>query len=154
METDTKNYGTVGEADFAAMGPMTDPMTGPTMSIGAGNERTWSVLAHLSTLLNVFTVFLGPVAALGVWLYYRDRSQAVAFQALQSAVYQGAWILALATGWAITGLLTIVLVGFLLVPPMALLTLVPIAHAVYAAYKVSKGEAYRYPIVADMIERR
>jgi uncharacterized Tic20 family protein len=154
VETETKNYGTVGEADFATVDSAVDPMADPTTAIGAGNERTWSALAHLSTLLNVFTVFLGPVAALGVWLYYRDRSRAVAFQALQSAVYQGAWILALATGWAITFLLMAVLVGFLLVLPMALLTLVPIAHAVYAAYRVSKGEAYRYPIVADMIERR
>ena len=54
----------------------------------------------------------------------------------------------------LTGLLTLVLVGFLLIPPMALLTLVPFAHAGYAAYKVSKDGEYRYPIVADLIENR
>ena len=32
-----------------------------TMSVEG--ERVWSVLAHLSTFLNLFTGFLGPVAA-------------------------------------------------------------------------------------------
>ena len=37
---------------------------------------------------------------------------------------------------------------------MALLTLVPFAHAAYAAYRVSKDGEYRYPIVADLIDHR
>jgi uncharacterized Tic20 family protein len=48
----------------------------------------------------------------------------------------------------------LVLIGFLLVPVMALLTLVPFVQAGYAAYKVGRGEDYRYPIVADLIEDR
>jgi uncharacterized protein len=122
--------------------------------MGAREERTWSVLSHLSGFLNIFTLFLGPVAALVVWLVYRDRSSKVAFNALQSAAYQGAWLAILGVGWALTIALTFVLVGFLLIPAMLILTLVPLAHMGYAAYKVGKEGEYRYPIVADLIENR
>lgn len=65
--------------------------------------------------------------------------------------YQIAWLVILAVGWAFTGLLTIILIGFLLVPVMAVVSIVPF---VYAAYRVSKGEDYRYPVVADLIAAR
>ena len=123
-------------------------------TVEAGDERTWSVLAHLSMFLNLVTGFLGPVGALVIYLMYRDRSQKVAFQALQSMWYQVGWLLILAAGWAFTGLLTIILIGFLLIPVMALVSVVPFVHAAYAAYRVSKGEDYRYPIVADLIDAR
>ena len=78
----------------------------------------------------------------------------VAFHALQSMWYQVAWLVLLGIGWAFTGLLMLILIGFLLVPVMALVTLVPFAHAAYAAYKVSRGSDYRYLLVADLIEDR
>jgi uncharacterized protein len=117
-------------------------------------EKSLSVLAHLSVFLNLFTGFLGPIVALVIWLVYRDRSQKVAFHALQSMWYQVAWLVLLGIGWAFTGLLMLVLIGFLLVPVMALLTLVPFANAAYAAYKVGQGVDYRYPFVADLMEDR
>jgi len=118
------------------------------------DERTWSVLAHLSMFLNLFTGFMGPVAALVIWLVYRDRSPEVAFHALQSMWYQLAWVVILGAGWALTGLLTVVLVGFLLIPVMVVLTIVPFVHAGYAAYKVSNGEDYRYAFVGDLVQGR
>jgi uncharacterized Tic20 family protein len=78
----------------------------------------------------------------------------VAFQALQSMWYQIAWIVILVAGWTITGILTIVLIGFLLMPAMALLSVVPFVHGAYAAYRVNRDGEYRYPFIADMIERR
>lgn len=154
MEAEKQNYGTYNEPEAGGPTVVGGPVGAGRGSVGEGTERTWSALAHASALLNVFTVFLGPVAALGIWLYFRERSEAVAFHALQSAAYQGAWLLALAVGWGVAGILTVVLVGFLLFPVMAILTVVPIVHTAYAAYKVSQGVDYRYPIVADMIQGR
>jgi uncharacterized Tic20 family protein len=108
---------------------------GPEL-MGAQEERSWSVLAHLSIFLNLFTGFLGPVAALVIWLVYK------------------AWLVLLGIGWALTGLLTLILIGFLLIPVMALATVVPFVHAAYAAYRVSKGDDYRYAFVADLIQAR
>ncbi len=116
------------------------------------DERTWSMLAHLSILLNLITGLGGPIAALVIWLVYRDKSQRVAFHALQSLWYQVAWAVILFVGWSITLILMFVLIGFLLVPVMTIASLVPFVHMCYAAYKVYQGVDYRYPIIADMVD--
>jgi uncharacterized Tic20 family protein len=121
-------------------------------AMSAQDEQTWSMLAHLSVLLNIITGIGGPIAALIVWLVYRDKSQRVAFHALQSLWYQVAWAVILAVGWFITVVLMFVLIGFLLVPVMAIASLVPFVHQCYAAYKVYQGTDYRYPVIADLID--
>lgn len=150
MEAKDHNYGVAEDA--AAEDHLAEEQGPVTMT--TQEERTWSVLAHLSIFLNLVTGFLGPVAALFIWLIYRDRSNEVAFQALQSMWYQVAWLVILVSGWTVTGLLMLVLIGFLLVPVMALISVVPFVHSAYAAYRVSKDGEYRYPLIADMIEAR
>ena len=140
MSTDRPNYGVVGGQGQTTM--------------SAEEERTWSVLAHLSMFLNLFTGFLGPVAALIIYLVYKDRSSRVAFNALQSMWYQVGWLVILAVGWTVTALLLVVLIGIVLIPVMAIVSVVPFVHAGYAAYRVSKGEDYRYPFAADLVEGR
>ena len=125
------------------------PMGG---GMSAQDERTWSMIAHLSVLLSLVTGIGGPIAALVIWLVYKDRSQRVAFHALQSLWYQVAWAVILFVGWSITFILMFVLIGFLLVPVMAIASLVPFVHQCYAAYKVYQGADYRYPVIADMVE--
>jgi uncharacterized Tic20 family protein len=138
MSEDRLNYGI--PEDY---GPR--PASYPRATLDSASERTWSVLAHLSIFLNVFSGgFLGPVAAGAIWLVYRDRSARVAFHALQSLWYQLAWLVIVTVGWTVAGILTAVLIGFLLFPVMLLLTLVPFVHAAYAAYKVGQGTDYRY----------
>src|SRR3712207_2291210 len=116
------------------------------------DENTWSVLGHLSVFLNIVTGFLGPVAAVVIWLMYKDKSPRISFHALQSLLYQVAWMLILMVGWTVAGVLTVVLIGFLLFPVMIVATVVPFAHMGYAAYKISQGVDYRYPFVADLID--
>lgn len=122
--------------------------------MSAQDERTWSILAHLSMFLNLVTGFLGPVAALVIWLVYRDRSQRVAFHALQSMWYQIGWLVILVAGWTVAGLLTLIIVGFFLLPVMAVISFVPFVHAGYAAYRVNAGDDYRYPLAADLVQSR
>ena len=145
MEAKDHNYGVARDEVAKEQGPQ---------MMGSQEEKTMSVLAHLSIFLNLVTGFLGPVAALIIWLVYRDRSSNVGFQALQSMWYQVAWLVILFVGWTVTTLLMLVLIGFLLVPVMALITVVPFVHGAYAAYRVSKDGEYRYPLIADMIEAR
>jgi uncharacterized Tic20 family protein len=140
MQTDQHKYGVVGGQGQAVL--------------STEDESTWSVLAPLSMFLNLFTGFLGPVAALIIWLLYKDRSSRVAFNALQSMWYQIGWLVILAVGWTVTTLLLVVLIGFLLIPVMAIVSVVPFVHAGYAAYRVSKGGDYRYPFAADLVESR
>ena len=152
MEAKDHNYGVAGDEVAEEQSPVTEGR-GP-VTMGTQEEKTMSVLAHLSIFLNLVTGFLGTVAALIIWLVYSDRSSIVGFQALQSMWYQVAWLVILVAGWTVTTLLMFVLIGFLLVPVMALITLVPFVHSAYAAYRVSKDGGYRYPLIADMIEAR
>ncbi len=137
MKTDAKNYGIQRE-----YGPRLEVSAPGVMSVEG--ERTWSVLAHLSTFLNLFTGFLGPVAAFVIWLVYRDDSPTVARHALRSVFYQVAWLTAIFIGWTVTFALMAILVGFLLVPVMAVVTLGPFVQASYEAYIAYRGGGRRY----------
>ena len=148
MSEEQRNYGVEPEPE--GLGPGGGLRT-TTMS--PKDENTWSVLAHLSVFLNLLTGFLGPVAALVIWLMYKDKSSRVSFHALQSLWYQVAWMVILAVGWTVAVILTIVLIGFLLFPVMIVATVVPFVHMGYAAYKVSQGVDYRYPLIADLIDK-
>jgi uncharacterized Tic20 family protein len=68
--------------------------------------------------------------------------------------YQIGWLVILAVGWTVTAVLLVVLIGIVLVPVMAIVSVIPFVHAAIAAYRVSKGEDYRYAIAADLVEGR
>lgn len=136
MRTGT-NYGLQREYDSRLETPAL-----PMMS--TQDERMWSTLAHLSTFLNLFTGFLGPVVAFVIWLVYKDDSPTVAAHAMRSVFYQVAWLSAIFIGWTITVALMVVLIGFLLVPVMALVTLAPFVQASYEAYRAYMGGGRRY----------
>ncbi|CAN5715450.1 hypothetical protein BH24ACT22_BH24ACT22_21240 [soil metagenome] len=126
----------------------------PPGELSTQDERTWSILSHVSVLAWPLTGFL-PIAPLVVWLLYKDRSPRIGFHALQSLWYQVAW-LALGTigGFLATifTLLTFGIGGLVVAPLAAILGLVPFAHQLYAAYKVSQGVDYRYPFIADKLD--
>ena len=150
MDEERRNYGVEPEPQGSGSGG-SGPVIITTTGMSPRDENTWSALAHLSVFVNLLTGFFGPVAALIIWFIYRDRSERVAFHALQSALYQAAWAVILAIGWTLTGLLTLIIIGFLLIPVMIVLSAVPFVHMAYAAYKVNQGVDYRYPFVADVI---
>jgi len=119
--------------------------------LSPSEERTWAMLSHLSVLANLFTGFLGPVAALIIYLVYKDRSRYVAYQSLQSLIMQGVlWIGGgILTGitWTITGVLSAVLVGICLIPiaiVISLLPLVAIIYGIVGAVKCNNGEDFQY----------
>jgi uncharacterized protein len=149
-----QNYGRSREPGDGMGDPGGDPFdgtegpTGSTMS--PQDERTWSIVAHLSVLAGL--VGLMPLGALIIWLVYKDRSRRVGFHALQALWFQIAWLVILVVGWFVTFVLSFVLVGLLLIPVMLLTSLVPFVHGCYAAYKVSQGVDYRYPFIADRID--
>ena len=140
MKVDATNYGIQREyEDYNS--PVLTPPPGVMSREGV---RTWSAVAHLTTFLNIFTGFLGPVAAFVIWLVYRDESPTVAAHAMRSVIYQTVWLTALFVGWTITFALMAILVGFLLVPVMAVATLGPFVQASYEAYLAYRGPGRRY----------
>jgi uncharacterized Tic20 family protein len=134
--------------------PTPDTQTGGAPEpMSAQDERTWSIIAHLSVLAGL--VGLIPFGALIVWLIYKDRSPRVRFHAAQAFWYQLAWIVIFTVYVLITVVLSIVTLGIaaiLLVPLAFLLAAIPLAHGCYAAYKLSQGVDYRYPFIADRVD--
>ena len=151
MSEEQRNYGIEPEPEFSGSGGSGTGIPSSPGTMSPNDENTWSVVSHLTIFLNLFTGFLGPVASFIIWLVYKNRSPRVSFHALQSLWYQVAWIAILAVGWTVSGVLTVVLIGFLLFPLMLILTFVPFVHAAYAAYTVNQGVDYRYLWVADAV---
>ena len=130
----------------------------PPEPISAGDERTWGMLSHLSVLLNLATGFGGPIAALIIYLVYKERSRFVAYHALQALVFQLIWWVGggALTGiaWGITGVLSAVLIGVICIPLACLVTLLPIASLVYGvvgAVQCSQGQDFRYWLIGDWV---
>jgi uncharacterized Tic20 family protein len=131
----------------------TTGMAGQSGTMSVKDEKMWSMLAHLSTLVNILTGYIGgPIAALVIWLVYKDRSPRVGFHALQSLWYQVAWFVLIAVYSFVSFILTFVVIGIFMFFLLPVIVLIPIAHQCYAAYKVNQGYDYRYPFIADMVD--
>ena len=128
--------------------------------LSPSDERTWAMLAHLSILLNLVSGFLGVIAALMIYLVYKDRSRYVAHQAMQAFLFQlifwagGGLLIGLM--WAFVGALRAILIGIILIPFALILTfiflLLPLGALVYGivgALQCANGEDFRYWLVGD-----
>src|ERR671912_1209058 len=85
-----------------------DQVGASTGTMSAQDERTWSVIAHLSVLVEL--IGLMPFGALLVWLLYKDRSQKVRFHALQALWYQIAWIVIFIVYPLVSAVLSLVII--------------------------------------------
>jgi uncharacterized Tic20 family protein len=135
------------------------PPPAPTLPpLSPSDERTWAMLAHLSVLLNLVTGFLGPIAALVIYLVYKDRSRYVAYQALQAFIFQlVAWVgggVLVGLAWAVSGILSAVLIGLLCMPFACVLSFLPLGALVYGVIggiQCSQGQDFRYWLVGDWV---
>ena len=138
------------------------PQTLPPQEMGPGDERTWAMLSHLSVLLNLITGFIGPIAALVIYLVYKDRSRYVAYHALQAAIFQLIWWygggLIIGAMWAVVGALSAIVIGVVLIPIALVVTLVfallPLGALVYGvvgAVQVSQEQDFKYWLVGDWV---
>jgi len=136
--------------------PSADPRV--TVPLSPQDERTSSMLAHLTMLVNLFSGFLGPIAALVIYLVFKDRSRYVAYQSLQSFIFQLVWWVGggalVAAAWAVTGALSAILIGLLCIPFAMLISLVPLAALVYGivgGIQTSQGQDFRYWLIGDWV---
>ena len=134
----------------------------PPQTMAPGDERTWGMLAHLSTLLNLVTGFGGPIAALIIYLVYKDRSRFVAYHAMQAMVFQLIWWFGggvlIGLMWAIVGALSAIIIGIVLIPVAAVITpllaLMPVGALIYGivgAVQTNQGQDFKYWLVGDWV---
>ncbi|MCT2150051.1 DUF4870 domain-containing protein [Dermabacter vaginalis] len=135
---------------------------GPTGPAGvSSDERTWAILAHLSTLIATLVScgMLGWVAPFVIYLIYRDKSPFVrnaSAGALNFAINIFVHTLIaffLALLGIFFGFLLVPLVFFLIAAIMSLAILVAtIVIPIIAAMKANNGEAYTYPFTVSIIK--
>lgn len=130
----------------------------PPAPLSQSEERNWAMLAHLSVLANLVTGFLGPVAALVIYMMYKDRSRYVAYQSMQALVFQlvfwvgGGALVGIA--WALTGALSAILIGILCIPFACIFSFLPLGALVYGVIggvQCSNGNDFRYWLVGDWV---
>lgn len=112
----------------------------------AKEEQNWAMYCHLSALVG-FIIPLGNVLGpLVVWLMKKDTMPQVEIHGKEALNFQITVLLAL----IVSLVLTVVLIGFLLLPVVGLAALV---LTIMAAIKVSNGQLdYRYPIALRLIK--
>jgi uncharacterized Tic20 family protein len=134
----------------------------PPQPMAPGDEHTWGMLSHLSVLLNLVTGFAGPIAALIIYMVYKDRSRYVAYHAMQSMLFQLIWWygggLLIGAMWAVVGALSAIVIGVVLIPlaiPMTcVLALLPMGAVIYGivgAVQTNQGQDFKYWLVGDWV---
>ena len=122
----------------------TSPLPGSSSPLPTSEERTASILAHLSALIAaVLTVgslrFLGPLI---IWAIYKDRSPLVRQAAAGAFNFNlGLWVMNV-VAW--------ILVFTVILSPIAVILFVianvgMVVWHLLAAYRASQGRVYDYP---------
>lgn len=148
------------------------------------DEKLWASVAHGSVWVTLIggLISAGTIVPLSIFIplviyfMFRQKSDYVAFHALQAFVLQligtiGAFLL-LAIGGVVWGigmvialLAVVILVGFILVPfwgvigvvLLSAIIILPIAmifFGTYAAIETNNGRDYRYPFIARWVDRQ
>ncbi len=127
--------------------PMPPPYGVPAQGVGAAladqTARNWAVGAHLSGFIAALIAlgFLGPLTVL---LVAGNTSPFVRRHAAEALNFNLSVLIYL----AVSTVLLLVLVGFVLIPLIGLMYLVSTIRAAMAA---SRGEDYRYPLTLRFI---
>ena len=116
------------------------PPPPPTTSTTASDTRTWCVLCHAAALAGFFVpwVFhiLGPLI---VWLAKRTDSPEIDAHGKESINFQ----ISMLIYSAVSGILCLVLIGFVL---LAVLYLMNLVFVIVASIQAGEGKLYRYPL--------
>lgn len=107
--------------------------------------RTWAMLCHLGALAGYIIPFGHIIAPLVIWLIKKDESPLVDDQGKESLNFQ----ISLTIYAVIAGLLTLVVIGFILLIALGIFDLIVV---IIAAVKANDGEKYRYPLCIRFIK--
>ena len=99
-------------------------------------------MALLAHILGIVTGFIGPLV---IWLIKKDQSAFVNDQAGEALN----WQITIAIAGVVAGILTMVVIGAILFPVIAIVNLIfPIMGAIAA----NNGTMYRYPFALRLIK--
>lgn len=109
------------------------------------DERTWVALCHASAAAGYFTFvgfILGPLI---VWLIKKDQYPAVDDQGKEAMNFQ----ISMVIYYLVSGLLALVVIGFVF---MAAIFIFQLVEIIIASVKASNGEYHRYPLTIRFVQ--
>ncbi|OEI70025.1 DUF4870 domain-containing protein [Curtobacterium sp. ER1/6] len=112
----------------------------PPQPMSPEDQRLWATLTHVG---GIFSSLVVPVIA---YLVLRDRGQFIREHTRQALNFH----ITMAIAGAVCSVLTIVLIGFVLLPILGVLVIV---FAVIAAIAANRGDFYHYPLTIEFIKQ-
>jgi len=126
---------------YQTMEQTTQPNTSqqPAAASVSMDDKTLAIFAHVGVLLSGFIV------PLIIWLIQKDKNTASSREALEALNFGITLVLA----WIVAGVLSLVLIGFLLYP---VLFVAQILFPILGAVSASNGKPYTYPVSLRLIK--
>jgi uncharacterized Tic20 family protein len=110
----------------------------------SSDERNWAMFCHLAALAGFIIPFGNIIGPLIVWLMKREEYPLVNDQGKESLNFQISILIYI----AISVVLALLLIGFLLLVAIGVFSLVMI---ILAAMKANEGVSFRYPLCIRFI---
>jgi len=129
--------------------PSAPPPSGPGP---AADERNLAMLCHLLGIITGYTLGMGFLGPLILWLIKKDQSSFVDFHGKEALNFQLTLLLVLFVGGIIAFILTFVIIGIFLFMLLGLVALLALIPEVLACIAASRGEWYRYPCTIRFIQ--
>ena len=101
-------------------------------------DNQWASFAHLGGILSF-------LPSLIIWLIFKDRGAFTNVEAKEALNFQ----ITIAIGYVIASILTVVIIGALLFPVLAILSIV---FSILGFLKAKDGISYRYPFALRLIK--
>lgn len=108
-------------------------------------EKTWGMLAHLSSFAGYFTGFGFIVGPLIVWLVKKEQSSFIDKEGKESLNFQ----ITMLIYYIVAGLLSFIVIGLLILPIIAIFQLIV---TIMASVKAKDGISYNYPLTIRFIK--
>lgn len=111
----------------------------PVQPLSPADEKLWATLTHVGG------IFFGFLPSLIVYLVLKDRGPFLAAHAKSALNFQLTMLIAS----VVAGILTIIIIGFILLPVIGIVIIV---FSIIAAMKANAGEYYTYPLSIKFIK--
>lgn len=115
------------------------------MNFVTGEQKLLAVAAHLTYFLGGLGFIFAPLV---IYLLKKD-DPFVSDHAKQALV---AHLVMLVAG-AVTGILSMLLIGLLLIPVLVVLGIGLLVTSILGSLKALNGEYYRYPLIQGLVEK-
>jgi uncharacterized Tic20 family protein len=125
--------------------------TPPPPSSNESQARMWNMWCHLSALAGFVIPFGSVIGPLIIWQIKKNELPSVDVHGKASLNFQLTVLLAVMVGGAAAFALSLICIGYLLIPVVFLIWLAGVVFAVIAGVKANNGEDYRYPYSLTLI---